>query len=60
MNIKKLSCDAASNILNSWLDKCGKLRPLELALKYCSKNGNRPLKLDTLKMKNELLYDILQ
>jgi hypothetical protein len=30
------------------------------ALKYCAKNGNRPLKLDTLKTKNFMLYDLLK
>jgi hypothetical protein len=68
INVRKVSYDVALNIIESWLDKCGKLRPLDkdfnymvrYALKYCAKNGNRPLKLDTLKMKNELLYDILQ
>jgi hypothetical protein len=67
INIKKLSYDAASNIINSWLSKCGKLRQLDqnfdytvrYALKYSAKNGNRPLKLDTLKLKNTALYDLL-
>jgi hypothetical protein len=59
INVRKVSYDVALNIIESWLDKCGKLRPLDkdfnymvrYALKYCAKNGNRPLKLDTLKMK---------
>ena len=67
INIKKLSYDAASNIINSWLSKCGELRQLDqnfdytvrYALKYSAKNGNRPLKLDTLKLKNTTLYDLL-
>jgi hypothetical protein len=67
INIKKLSYDAASNIINSWLSKCGELRQLDqnfdytvrYALKYSAKNGNRPLKLDTLKLKNTALYDLL-
>jgi hypothetical protein len=68
INIKKLSYDAASNIINGWLGKCGELRQLDqdfnymvrYALKYCAKNGNRPLKLDTLKTKNLILYDLLK
>jgi Primase X len=68
INIKKLSYDVALNIINGWLSKCGELRQLDqdfsytvrYALKYCAKNGNRPLKLDTLKLKNKPLYDVLQ
>src|SRR5919199_2814641 len=63
INIKKVSYDDALNTINSWLGKCGKLRQLDqnfdytvrYALKYSAKNGNRPLKLDTLKMKNVIL-----
>jgi hypothetical protein len=47
--------------------ECGKLRQLDqnfdymirYALKYSANNGNRPLKLDTLKLKNTALYDLL-
>jgi hypothetical protein len=68
INIKKLSYDAASNIINSWLSKCEKLRQLDqnfnymvrYALKNSVKNGYRPLKLDTLKLRNKRLYDVLQ
>jgi hypothetical protein len=68
INIRKLSYDAASNIINGWLSKCRILRQLDqnfdytvrYALKYSAKNGNRPLKLDTLKLKNKPLYDVLQ
>jgi hypothetical protein len=68
INVKKLSYDAALNIINSWLGKCDKLRQLDqdfnymvrYSLKYCAKNGNRPLKLDSLKMKNLILYDLLK
>ena len=67
INVKKLSYDVALNIINDWLSKCGKSRQLDqdfnylvrYALKYCAKNGNRPLKLDTLKLKNNALYDLL-
>jgi Primase X len=67
INIKKLSYDASSNIINSWLGKCGELRQLDqnfdytvrYALKYSAKNGQRPLKFDTLKLKNTALYDLL-
>jgi hypothetical protein len=68
INIKKVPYDAASNIINSWLSKCGELRQLDqnfdytvrYALKYSAKNGNRPLKLDTLKLKNLKLYILLK
>jgi hypothetical protein len=68
INVSKLSYDAALNIINSWLSKCGKVRQLDqnfnymvrYALKYCAKNGNRPLKLETLKTKNLILYDLLK
>jgi Primase X len=68
INVKKLSYDAALNIINSWLTKCEKLRQLDrnldytvrYALKYSAKNGNRPLKLDTLKLKNAWLYNLIK
>jgi hypothetical protein len=68
INVKKLSYDAALNVINSWLSKCGKLRQLDqnfdytvrYALMNCVKNGYRPLKFDTLKLKNKMLYDILR
>src|SRR5919205_3931490 len=55
INVRKVSYDAALNIINGWLSKCGELRQLDqnfdytvrYALKYSAKNGNRPLKLDT-------------
>jgi hypothetical protein len=67
INIKKLSYDTALNIINTWLSRCGELRQLDqdfnylvrYALKYCAKNGNRPLKLETLKIKNNKLHVIL-
>jgi Primase X len=68
INVKKLYYDAALNIINSWLSKCEKLRQLDqnfnymvrYALKYSAKNGQRPLKIDTLKMKNLMLYNLLK
>jgi non-catalytic primase subunit PriX-like protein len=66
INVKKLSYDAALNIINNWLSNCDRLRQLDqnfdytirYALKYSAKNGNRPLKLETLKLKNKPLYDL--
>jgi len=68
INVKKLSYDAALIIINRWLTNCGKLRQLDqnfdytvrYALKYSTKNGNRPLKFDTLKTKNVMLYNVLR
>jgi hypothetical protein len=67
INIRKLPFDNASSIINSWLGKCGKLRQLDqnfdytvrYALKNSIKNGYRPLKLETLKLKNNSLYALL-
>jgi hypothetical protein len=65
---QKVSYDVALNIINDWLTECGKVRQLDqnfdymvrYALKYSAKNGHRPLKLDTLKIKNKKLYHLLQ
>jgi hypothetical protein len=67
INIKKLSYDAASNIINNWLSKCGESRQLDqnfnymvrYALKNAVKNGYKPLTFETLKLKNNALYDLL-
>jgi Primase X len=67
INVKKVSYDAALNIINSWLSKCGELRQLDqnfdytvrYALKYSTKNGHKPIKYGTLKLKNTALYDLL-
>jgi Primase X len=67
INIKKLSYDDAVNIINNWLSKCGDLKRLDqnfnymirYVLKNSVKNGYTPLKFDTLKMKNLMLYDLL-
>jgi hypothetical protein len=68
MNVKKVSYDLALSITSGWLKKCGELRQLDqnfdytvrYALKYSVKNGQRPLKLDTLNIKNLMLYDLLE
>jgi Primase X len=68
INVRKLSYDAALNIVNSWLCKCHRSRQLDqdfnymvrYSLKYSAKNGNRPLKLDTLKLRNPVLHDLLK
>ena len=67
INIKKLSYDDALNIINTWLSKCSKLRQLDCSCKYmlryalknAEKNGYRPLKLDTLKLRNKALHHLL-
>jgi hypothetical protein len=66
INVKKVSYDAALNIINNWLSKCPKSRPLDqnfdytvrYALKY-AKNEHKPIKYHTLKLKNTALYDLL-
>jgi hypothetical protein len=58
----------ALNTINNWLSKCDELRQLDKnfdytvrsALKYSAKNGNRPLKFHTLKIKNLMLYNLLK
>jgi hypothetical protein len=67
INIKKVSYDDALNIINNWLMECGKSRQLDqnfdytvrYALKYSAKNRHKPIKYDTLKLKNNALYDLL-
>jgi hypothetical protein len=68
INIKKLSYGDAFNITNSWLSKCGELRQLDHnfnyivkhAIKSSIKSRYKPLKFDTLKLKNKMLYDLLR
>jgi hypothetical protein len=68
INVRKVSYDDASNIINTWLGECAKLRQLDqnfdytvrYALKYSAKNGHRPLKFETLKLKNKILYNLLK
>jgi Primase X len=67
INVKRLSYDAALNIINNWLSKCAKSRQLDqnfdytvrYALKYSAKNGHKPIKYHKLKLKNNALYDLL-
>jgi hypothetical protein len=62
---KSYLIDHALNVINSWLSKCGELRLLyknfNYVVKYALKNSNgcRPLKFDTLKLKNKMLYNLL-
>src|SRR5919198_5166621 len=67
INIKKLSYDDAFNIINTWLSKCGELRQLDHnfnyivkhAIKRSIKSRYKPLKFDTLKLTNKIVYDLL-
>jgi hypothetical protein len=68
INIKKLSYDDALNVISRWLDKCRQLRRLDsnlgavtkYMLKESIRNGRRPLKFETLKLKNKILYEMLR
>jgi Primase X len=68
INIKKLSYGDALNVISSWLDKCRQLRRLDsnlgavtkYMLKESIRNGRRPLKFETLKLKNKILYEMLR
>jgi hypothetical protein len=67
INIRKLPDLAALDIIREWLDKCASLRPLDSNLSYrvkydvnnAMKSRIPPMKFDTLKQKNRLLYDKL-
>jgi hypothetical protein len=68
VNIRKSSYAIAFDIIEEWLNKCASLRPLDSNLRYrvkydlnnAMKNGIPPMKFDTLKQKNRLLYDKLR
>jgi Primase X len=67
INIRKLPYDAAFQILQNWLEKCGELRSLDMNFSYKIKYSlnaairkqQLPLKLITLQSKNKELYDLL-
>lgn len=67
INIKKLSYEEALNIIDDWLNKCSSLRQLDYGFSYkvkyalqtSIKNGYKPLKMESLKIKNQILYDFL-
>src|ERR687888_2366908 len=67
INIRRLPYEDALNVINNWLIECGKLRRLDrdfsyivkYAVKSSIKSGHKPLKYDTLKLKNAALYDML-
>jgi hypothetical protein len=68
INIKKLAYEDALDIINNWLGECGRLRRLDHDLKYivryAIKNSKKktqlPLRFETLKLKNKMLYDLLR
>ena len=67
INIRRLPYEDALNVINNWLMECAKLTRLDndlsyivkYALKSSIKSGRKPLKFDTLKLKNAALYDVL-
>jgi hypothetical protein len=67
INIKKLSYEDALDIISNWMMGCGKVRQLDQNLKYIVKyaikssikSGRKPLRFETLKLKNTALYDLL-
>jgi hypothetical protein len=67
INIRRLPYEDALNVINNWLIECGKLIRLDrdfsyivkYAVKSSIKSGHKPLKYDTLKLKNAALYDML-
>ena len=60
INIRKCSAEEATNMIKNWLDKCGKLRPLDFNPNYAIKNniksatrsGYLPISLRRLKVDN--------
>jgi len=60
INIRKCSVEEATNMIKNWLDKCGKLRPLDFNPNYAIKNniksatrsGYLPISLRKLKVDN--------
>ena len=67
INIKKMSAIDAFSIIEEWLKKCASLRLLDSNFNYRVKyaidtavdSGIPPMKFDTLKQKNRLIYDKL-
>jgi len=67
LNIRKLSFEQTSSIIQKWLDLCKTERTLdfnpkafvETALTTAKKSGYRPMALSTLKEKNNTVYRIL-
>jgi hypothetical protein len=67
INIRKCSVEEATNMIKNWLDKCGKLRPLDFNPNYAIKNniksatrsGYLPISLRKLKVDNAYLYNVL-
>jgi hypothetical protein len=68
INIKKLSYGDAFSLIKEWLNKCNSVRKLDSSfnfrIKYsldnAIKTGYLPMKMDTLRIKNKNLYDILK
>ena len=67
ITIRKYSYEQAFAAIKEWLTKCNTIKRLDsnfnarikYSLEIALKDGCRPLKLDTLKIKNEQLYNIL-
>lgn len=64
INVKKVSEDEASNVIEIWLNKCGKLNRLSFYPKSKIKEGNdgstkgyRPISFEKLKIENTELYE---
>ena len=65
VNVKKCDYDVAYNTIVKWLDKCGRIRPLDFKprckVNYAVKHANHgpvlyPMKLDTIKSKYPEMY----
>jgi Primase X len=67
VNIKKISYSDTHDIIKEWLNKCDQVKQLDSDFNYRIKytiensirNNFKPIKLETLKDRNKLLYDVL-
>lgn len=67
INVRKRSHEEALNVINEWVDKCNSVKRLDSNFRYlinhaiqnAIKNGYRPLKLESLKQRNNQLYTLL-
>jgi hypothetical protein len=67
LNVKKLSPEQCSDIINDWLHECNKLVKLDFNVNQkikeglkCASNGYFPIGLEDLKSANPILYSILE
>lgn len=68
LNVRKLSYSEAFDIIKKWIIECNSIRPLDspfdyrikYALNYAARRQIMPIKIETLKTKNNALYEMLK